>query len=68
MRSGSRLEQVLRAGKFAVTAEMNPPDSADPEAVYERAKVLAPVCDAINATDASGAHCHPAGMGALFDG
>lgn len=63
MRSGSRLEQVLRAGKFAVTAEMNPPDSADAEAVYERAKVLAPVCDAINATDASGAHVHMSSVG-----
>ena len=63
MRSGSCLEQVLRAGKFAVTAEMNPPDSADPEAVYERAKVLAPVCDAINATDASGAHVHMSSVG-----
>jgi len=63
VRSGSCLEQVLRAGKFAVTAEMNPPDSADPEAVYERAKVLAPVCDAINATDASGAHVHMSSVG-----
>jgi 5,10-methylenetetrahydrofolate reductase len=60
VRSGSRLEQVLRAGKFAVTAEMNPPDSADPEAVYERAKVLAPYCDA---TDASGAHVHMSSVG-----
>jgi methylenetetrahydrofolate reductase (NADH) len=28
MRSGSKLEQALRSGKFAVTAELNPPDSA----------------------------------------
>lgn len=56
--SGSRLERVLKAGRFAVTAELNPPDSADPQAVYDRALVLATVCDAINATDASGAHCH----------
>ncbi len=58
MRSGSRLERVLRSGRFAVTAELNAPDSADPQAVYERALVLASVCDAINATDASGAHVH----------
>jgi methylenetetrahydrofolate reductase (NADPH) len=49
---------VLRSGRFAVTAELNPPDSADPHAVYERALVLASVCDAINATDASGANVH----------
>lgn len=57
-KSGSRLERVLRSGRFAVTAELNPPDSADPQEVYEAAIVLAEVCDAINATDASGAHCH----------
>jgi methylenetetrahydrofolate reductase (NADPH) len=56
--SGSRLERVLRSGLFAVTAELNPPDSADPQEVYEAALVLSEVCDAINATDASGAHCH----------
>ena len=57
-RSGSRLERVLRAGKFAVTAELNPPDSADPQEVYDAALVLSQVCDGINAVDASGAHCH----------
>jgi methylenetetrahydrofolate reductase (NADPH) len=56
--SGSRLEKVLRAGYFAVTAELNPPDSADPQEVYDAALVLSEVCDGINATDASGAHCH----------
>lgn len=57
-KSGSRLERVLRSGRFAVTAELNPPDSADPQEVYEAALVLAQVCDGINAVDASGAHCH----------
>ena len=57
-KADSRLERVLRSGRFAVTAELNPPDSADPHAVYERALVLASVCDGINATDASGAHVH----------
>ncbi len=54
----SRLEEILRAGHFAVTAELNPPDSADPEDVYKAAQVLAEVCDGINAVDASGANCH----------
>jgi 5,10-methylenetetrahydrofolate reductase len=61
--SGGRLERALRAGRFAVTAELNPPDSADPEDVYERALVLSQVCDAINATDASGANCHMSSVG-----
>jgi 5,10-methylenetetrahydrofolate reductase len=63
MRSGSKLEQALRSGKFAVTAELNPPDSADPQAVYERARVIASSCDAMNATDASGAHVHMSSVG-----
>jgi methylenetetrahydrofolate reductase (NADPH) len=57
-RTDGRLERVLRSGRFAVTSELNPPDSADPEDVYSAALVLAGVCDAINAVDASGAHCH----------
>lgn len=54
----SHLEWVLRAGIFAVTAEITPPDSADPMAVYDEAALLAPACDALNATDGPGAHCH----------
>ena len=61
--STGRLERVLRAGRFAVTAELNPPDSANPRDVYERALVLAQVCDAINATDASGANVHMSSVG-----
>ncbi len=56
--AGSRLERVLRTGRFAVTAELNPPDSADPQEVYDAAVVLSQACDAINATDGSGANCH----------
>ena len=63
MKSGSRLERVLTSGRFAVTAELNPPDSADPGAVYDRALVLAEVCDGINATDASGANVHMSSVG-----
>ncbi len=58
LKAGSRLERVLRSGRFAVTAELNPPDSADPEDVYRAALVLSEVCDGINAVDASGANCH----------
>jgi len=47
--SPGRLERVLRAGHFAVTAEMAPPDSADPMEVYEQAALFDGVADAINA-------------------
>lgn len=63
MRADSRLERVLRAGLFAVTAELNPPDSSDPQDVYDAAIVLSEVADAINATDASGANVHMSSLG-----
>ena len=56
--SPGRLERVLRSGTFAVTTELAPPDSADPEDVYKRARVFDGYVDAINATDGSGANCH----------
>ena len=61
--SRGRLERVLRAGEFAVTAELNPPDSADPDDVIQRASVFDGWVDAINATDGSGANCHMSSMG-----
>ena len=61
--SNSRLERVLRQGRFAVTSELNPPDSANPEDVYDAARPLSEVVDAINATDASGANCHMSSLG-----
>jgi len=61
--SRGRLERVLRAGEFAVTAELNPPDSADPNDVLERASVFDGWVDAINATDGSGANCHMSSVG-----
>jgi methylenetetrahydrofolate reductase (NADPH) len=56
--SPGRFERVLRAGLFAITTELAPPDSADPEDVYRRARVFDGYVDAINATDGSGANCH----------
>ena len=51
-------ERQLASGQFVVTAELSPPDSADPEEVYSRARVFEGYVDAINATDGSGANCH----------
>ena len=61
--SPGRFERVLRAGTFAVTAEIAPPDSADPQEVYDRAALFDGYVDAINATDGSGAHCHMSSVG-----
>lgn len=58
LRADGRLERVLRSGRFAVTAELAPADTADPQTVYDKALVLGEVADAINVTDAGGAHCH----------
>ena len=61
--SHGRFERILRAGQFAVTAEIAPPDSADPADVYDRATLFNGYVDAINATDSSGANCHMSSMG-----
>lgn len=47
----SRLEEVLKSGKFAVTAECGPPKGADPEAIVKKAELLKDKVDAINVTD-----------------
>jgi methylenetetrahydrofolate reductase (NADPH) len=49
--SGSNLEKVLRAGHFAVTAELGPPQSADGEVIRKKADLLQGLCDAVNITD-----------------
>ncbi len=49
--SGSHLERVMRAGHFAVTAELGPPQSADGDVIREKAGLLMGVCDAVNITD-----------------
>jgi len=61
--SGGRFERVLRAGQFVVTSELSPPDSADAEEVYLRARVFDGYVDAINSTDGSGANCHMSSVG-----
>jgi methylenetetrahydrofolate reductase (NADPH) len=56
--SPGRIEKLLRAGAFTVTAELSPPDSSDPEEVFEKARIFDGSVDAMNATDGSGANCH----------
>jgi len=50
-KSGSRLERILRAGHFAVTGELGPPQSADGEVIRKKVQLLKGFCDAANITD-----------------
>src|SRR4030065_744493 len=61
--SGSRLERLLRAGHFAVTAELGPPQNADAEVIRKKAKLLRGVVDAVNLTDNQTAIVRRPGMG-----
>ena len=61
--SHGRFERVLRGGHFAVSTEIAPPDSSDPEEVLRRAALFDGHVDAINATDGSGANCHMSSLG-----
>ena len=57
-RTSGRFETALRSGKFVITAEVSPPDSADPQDVLKAAQILGKYGDALNVTDGSGANCH----------
>jgi 5,10-methylenetetrahydrofolate reductase len=50
-RSGSRLERVLRAGHFAVTGELGPPQGAEGNVIREKAELLKGLVDGVNITD-----------------
>ncbi len=50
-KSGSNLEKILRAGHFAVTGELGPPQSADGSVIRKKANLLKGVTDAVNITD-----------------
>lgn len=50
-KSGSTLEKILTAGKFAATAELGPPKNADAEVIRKKATLLKGYCDGVNITD-----------------
>ena len=56
--STSKLQQVLEAGHFAITAETSPPDAASRQAVIERVDCLRGLADAVNVTDGASARVH----------
>src|SRR5437773_9032107 len=51
MSQTSRFAEVLHAGRFAVTAEIAPPASTDPQALLDHALPLRGLADAVNVTD-----------------
>jgi methylenetetrahydrofolate reductase (NADPH) len=57
-------EAKLRAGEFAITAEISPPLSSDPEDLLQRAMPLAGLADAINITDGASARVHMSALAA----
>jgi methylenetetrahydrofolate reductase (NADPH) len=54
----SRLEEVLRSGQFAMTAEITPPVSCDADDLLAKARPLAGLADAVNVTDGASARAH----------
>jgi methylenetetrahydrofolate reductase (NADPH) len=54
----SALEERLRAGAFAITAEIVPPVSCDPQDLLKKARPLQGLADAVNVTDGAGANVH----------
>ena len=54
----SHLHELLLAGRFVVTCELQTTDGGDPEEVHAAAEPLAGKVDAVNVTDNSSAHAH----------
>jgi len=51
MKAESSLEKLLEKGEFAVTGELGPPQSADPEVIRSKVGILKSSVDAANITD-----------------
>src|SRR5262245_66163747 len=54
----SRLEALLRARQFVITAEITPPVSCDADDLLRKAQPLAGLADAVNVTDGASARAH----------
>jgi 5,10-methylenetetrahydrofolate reductase len=61
-RSGSTFEHKLREGRFVVTCEINPPDSADATAYLQKVRPLIGLVDAAHISDNSLASPHMCGL------
>lgn len=51
MKADSNLEKLLEKGEFAVTGELGPPQSADPDVIRNKVGILKGNVDAANITD-----------------
>jgi methylenetetrahydrofolate reductase (NADPH) len=60
----SQLEQTLRARRFAITTELTPPVSFDPDDLLEKARPLKGLADAVNVTDGASARAHMSALAA----
>jgi 5,10-methylenetetrahydrofolate reductase len=58
------LERACNSGRFVVTVEVAPPDSADPRALLARTAQFEGLVDAINITDGAGGNCHMSSVAA----
>jgi methylenetetrahydrofolate reductase (NADPH) len=57
-REAYSFERACKSGRLVVTVEVAPPDSADSQALVERAKRFKDLADAVNITDGPGGNCH----------
>jgi len=64
MKSGSRLEKVLSAGEFAVTAELGPPMSSNADVIRKKAEYCKGIVDGVNITDNQTAMVRMSSIGA----
>jgi methylenetetrahydrofolate reductase (NADPH) len=60
----SQLEQALRARRFAITTELTPPVSFDPDDLLRKALPLTGLADAVNVTDGASARAHMSALAA----
>ncbi|MGD0025126.1 MAG: methylenetetrahydrofolate reductase [Xanthobacteraceae bacterium] len=57
-------EERLRQRRFAITAEIAPPVSCDPDDLRRKAEKLRGLADAVNVTDGAGARAHMSALAA----
>jgi methylenetetrahydrofolate reductase (NADPH) len=60
----SQLEQTLRARRFAITTELTPPVSFEPDDLLHKARPLKGLADAVNVTDGASARAHMSALAA----
>jgi methylenetetrahydrofolate reductase (NADPH) len=66
LKSGSKLEKLLAAGQFVVTAELGPPKSVDPATIDAKIEALSGAVDAVNITDNQTAIVRISSIGTAF--